>query len=119
MNRFAMLLVGLGALAAGCGSTYSPSEPAPGGTTTTTFTVPLSPASEVPAITNAEAGSTGTATIALTVTKDAGGVITAATMNFQIDVSGLPAGATAGPGRRGRTRARRRSPGRCRAPRSR
>jgi hypothetical protein len=56
--------------------------------------VALSPANEVPAITNAEAGSTGTATIALTVTKDAGGVITSATMNVQIDVSGLPAGST-------------------------
>jgi hypothetical protein len=90
MNRLALLGVGLSVLAIGCGS--SPTEPSEGTRTTTTFTVPLSSANETPAITNADAGSSGTATIALTVTKDGSGNISSATANFQISVTGLPAG---------------------------
>jgi hypothetical protein len=56
--------------------------------------VPLSSANESPAITNADAGSTGTATIALTVTKDDAGTVTSATANFQISVRGFPPGTT-------------------------
>jgi hypothetical protein len=56
--------------------------------------VPLSAGNEVPAITNADAGATGTATIALTVTKDDSGNITSATANFQMSVTGFPAGTT-------------------------
>jgi hypothetical protein len=54
--------------------------------------VPLSPANEVPAITNADASAGGTAIIALTVAKDDAGNITSATANFQITVSGFAAG---------------------------
>ena len=43
------------------------------------MTVPLSPANEVPAITNANASGSGTAVIALTVTKDDSGNITSGT----------------------------------------
>lgn len=92
MNRFSALLVGLSMFAVGCGGDSSPTEPGQGTTTTSTFTVPLSPANEVPAVTNADAGGSGTAVIALTVTKDAGGNITAASANFQISVTGFPAG---------------------------
>ena len=67
-----VLLVGLSLLAVGCGGS-SPVAPSQGTITTSTFTVPLSSANESPAITNADAGSTGTATIALTVTKDDSG----------------------------------------------
>lgn len=94
MNRLLVLIVGLSVLAVGCADYSSPSTPSQGTTTTSTFTVPLSSANEVPPITNADAGSTGTATIALTVTKDDSGTITSATMNFQISVTGLPAGTT-------------------------
>jgi hypothetical protein len=93
MYRMSILIVGLGVLAVGC-SDSSPSGPSQGTTTTSTFTVPLSPANEVPAITNADASGSGTATIALTVTKDGGGNITSATANVQISVSGFPAGTT-------------------------
>lgn len=65
-----------------------------GATTTTTFTVPLSPASKVPAIANADAGASGTGTLALTVTRDASGNIASATADFQIVVTGFPAGTT-------------------------
>ena len=91
MNRFSALIVSLSILAAGCGDS-APTAPSQGTTTTSTFTVPLSPANEVPAITNADASSGGTVVIALTVTKDNGGVITSATANFQISVTGFPAG---------------------------
>ncbi len=92
MNRLSVLAIGVSVLAAGCGS--SPSEPTAGTTTTSTFSVALSSANEVPPIINADAGSTGTATIALIVTKDDSGTITSATMNFQISVTGLPDGTT-------------------------
>lgn len=93
MNRITVLALGLSVLAVGCGS--SPTEPSSGpATTTTTFAVALSSANEVPAIGNADAGAGGTATIALIVTKDGSGAITSATANFQINVTGFPAGTT-------------------------
>jgi hypothetical protein len=92
MNRISVIIVGLSVLAVGCGN--SPSAPSQGTRTTSTFTVPLSAAYEVPAITNADASGAGTATIALTVTKDDSGSITSATANFQINVTGFPPGTT-------------------------
>ena len=90
MNRLSAVIVGLSILAVGCAD--SSTAPSQGTTTTSTFTVPLSPANEVPAITNADASGSGTATIALTVTKDDAGNITSATANFQVTVTGFPAG---------------------------
>ena len=94
MNRVSVLIVGLSILAVGCGDDSSPTAPSQGTTTTSTFTVPLSPANEVPAITNGDASGSGTAVIALTVTRDEAGTITSATANFQINVTGFPAGTT-------------------------
>ena len=91
MNRFSALIFGLSILAVGCGDS-DPTAPTQGTTTTSSFTVPLSPANEVPAITNADASGRGTVAITLTVTKDDGGTITSATANFQISVNGFPAG---------------------------
>ena len=93
MNRLLLLIVGLSVFAVGC-SDSAPVAPSQGTITTTTFTVPLSPANEVPAIANADAGASGTAVIALTVTKDDSGTITSATVNFQVSVAGFPAGTT-------------------------
>jgi hypothetical protein len=62
--------------------------------TTSTFTVPLSPANEVPAISNGDASASGTATIDLTVTRDTAGTVTSATANIRISVAGFPAGTT-------------------------
>ena len=91
MIRLSALIVGLSIVAAGCSD--SPSiAPSQGTTTTSTFTVPLAPSNEVPAITNADASGSGTAIIALTVTKDDAGNITSASANFQISVTGFPAG---------------------------
>jgi hypothetical protein len=91
MNRFSALIIGLGILAVGCGDS-APTAPTRGTTTTSTFTVPLSPANEVPAIANADASGSGTAIIALTVSKDEAGNITSASANIQISVTGFPAG---------------------------
>ena len=94
MYRLYALIIGLSVFAGACAADSSPSAPSQGTSTTSTFTVPLSPANEVPAITNADASGSGTATIALTVTKDGSGAITSATANFQINVTGFPAGST-------------------------
>jgi len=90
MLRISSFVVGLSLFAVGCGS--SPSEPSQSSGTTSTFTVPLSPANEVPSVVNADASGSGTATISLTVTKDGSGSITSATADFRIDVTGFPAG---------------------------
>jgi hypothetical protein len=91
MNRYVSAIAGLCALAAGC-SDSSPIAPSEGTRTTTTFAVTLSPANEVPPIANADAAASGTATIVLTVTRDGSGNISSATADFQIAVSGFPAG---------------------------
>jgi hypothetical protein len=100
MNRLVMLACVAGLAAAGCGndSPTAPATPAtPAGptTTSTVFTVALSSANEVPPITNAEAGATGTATVTFRVTKDAAGAITASTVDFVVTLANFPAGATA------------------------
>jgi hypothetical protein len=53
------------------------------------FTAALLASNEVPAVTNAESTATGTMTATLKVTKDAGGTITAATMDFTVTLAGL------------------------------
>ena len=91
MYRVLGFILGLSVFATGCGST-SPTQPSQGTTTTSTFTVPLSPANEIPAITNADRTASGTATVALTVTRNESGDITAATATFEITVAGFPTG---------------------------
>lgn len=58
------------------------------------FTAALLPGNEVPAVTNADAGASGTMTLNLNLTKDAAGAITAATGDFTMDLRGFPAGTT-------------------------
>ena len=91
MHRFILLVAGLVALTVGCSDYSSPTEPSEVASTTTTFTVLLSAANEVPSITNADASASGSAVIALHVSRNAG-TITAASADFQITVSGFPAG---------------------------
>lgn len=75
----------------GCGSD-SPTGPT---TTDTVYVVPLSSANEVPPISNAEAGATGTATITFHVTRDTASTITAATVDFSVTLANFPAGSVA------------------------
>jgi hypothetical protein len=92
MKLFAAILcAGIATISAGCGSTAT----AP--TTVTlpssyTFTASLLPSNEVPAVTNADASGSGTATLTMNVTRDSSGGVTAATMNFTVNMSGFPAG---------------------------
>lgn len=69
-----------------CDSSTEPSEE------TVTFTAQLSPANEVPPVTNAEASGSGSATITLRVNRDSGGAITNATADFQVGLTGFPNG---------------------------
>src|SRR5215217_703231 len=55
------------------------------------FLATLLPSNEVPAITNAEAGGNGNATITFNLTRDAGGAITAATADFLVTLNSFPA----------------------------
>lgn len=77
----------------GCGSTSS-STTSPTASATPIFTAVLSPANEVPPVTNAEAGVTGSVTITLNTTKDGAGNITAASATFAVTLGGFPAGSS-------------------------
>ncbi len=59
---------------------------------TVTFIAPLSPASEVPAVTGAEATGSGTATIVLRVDRAAGNEIASARADFQVALGNFPTG---------------------------
>jgi hypothetical protein len=80
----------LGAGLSACGSTpASPSSSAP---PPVRFTAALSPANEVPPVTNADAGASGTATITFNLTRDSAGAILSGTVDFNVSLSGFPAG---------------------------
>jgi hypothetical protein len=89
MKRYSALVLALGVLVSGCGSS-SPSAPTT--PTNPTFTANLSPANESPAIVGAEASGSGTATVTIVTTKDAAGNVTAAQATFVVNLSGFPAG---------------------------
>jgi hypothetical protein len=90
MKRLAVLAAVLAIGAAACGK--SSNEPSNNPPAKPTFTAALSTQNEVPAITGAEAGGSGTATITFDVTKDAAGNITSGTVTFQVSLTGFPAG---------------------------
>jgi hypothetical protein len=84
-----VLIVGVTAIASGCSnSSASPSTT----NVPPKFSAALSPANEVPAVTNADQTGSGTATITFNLTKDSAGNITAATADFSVTLSGFPAG---------------------------
>ncbi len=59
------------------------------------FTAILLPSNEVPLpVTNADATASGTMQLTMTVTRDAANVITGATYDFQINMTGFPANTT-------------------------
>lgn len=90
MKRLSLLAAAVALFAAGCsGSSSAPSTASP---TKPTFTSSLSPANEVPPITNAESTASGNATITFDVTRDSANNITASTATFVVNMSGFPAG---------------------------
>lgn len=66
--------------------------PAPTPQTRFVFTADLKPSNEVPPIANAEASCSGKGVFTLNTTKDASGNVTAATAQFETDITGCPAG---------------------------
>jgi hypothetical protein len=57
---------------------------------TITLSAQLSPANEVPPVSNAEASGSGTVTIRLRVTRNSAGTITAANADFEVTLAGFP-----------------------------
>jgi CHRD domain-containing protein len=84
MKRFAILACAAALAAAGCGS--SPTSPSG----TTVFTVALSAQNETPPISNTESNARGQALITFHTTRDGSGNITAATVDFNVTMSGFP-----------------------------
>jgi hypothetical protein len=93
MKRLSVLAVALALVAVGCGSSSS-STTSPSASGNLVFSASLSPANEVPPVTNGEAGVTGTANITMITTKDSAGNVTAATVTFAVTLGGFPAGST-------------------------
>ena len=91
MKRLSVLAVALAMIAAGC-SKNSSTSPTPTPAANPVFTASLSPANEVPPITNAESSVNGTANITLFTTKDGAGNITSATATLAFTLGGFPAG---------------------------
>jgi CHRD domain len=92
MKRLAAVAAAL-MMAAACGSNSPPTNPT-NNTGPITFTAQLSGANENPPIVGAEANATGTATITMTVTRDAasGNITGGGTLNFSVQLRGLPGG---------------------------
>ena len=93
MKRLSLLAAAFALLSTACGST-STTTTSPTAATTPIFSAILSPANEVPPVTNAESVVSGNATITLNTTKDAAGNITAASATFAVTLGGFPAGST-------------------------
>jgi hypothetical protein len=89
MKRFGFLLVALCVFGAGCDDDDGPASPSG---QPLVFSALISPANEVPAIANAEGSGQGAAQITITPTRDAAGTITAATVDFYVQLNGFPAG---------------------------
>ncbi len=87
MKRFAFVVaLCLFTIVAACeDSPTNPSDTVP------TFAFALTTANEVPPIANAEAGASGNVTIKLNITRNASNVITAATVDFAVTLTGFPA----------------------------
>jgi hypothetical protein len=89
MKHYA-IVAAVAIVASGCGSS-SPSAPS-GPPNTVNFTAALSPANEVPPVTNADASGTGSGTFKLDLTRDSAGTITAAKATFVFTLNNFPAG---------------------------
>lgn len=94
MKRLSILAVALALFAIGCGSSSSTTTAPTAAAGKPLFSAVLSPANEVPPVTNAEATVNGTVTITFDLTKDSAGNITAATATFNVTLGGFPAGSS-------------------------
>jgi hypothetical protein len=92
MKRLSVPAIALVLLAAGCTKNSTSATGNPTVSTKPVFVATLSPANEVPAIGNAEASGSGTATVTFDLTKDAAGNVTASSATFVVNLTGFPAG---------------------------
>jgi hypothetical protein len=89
MKRFGLLVLVLACVGvAGCDD----DDGAAPSSLPVVFSALLSPANEIPAVSNAEASGRGAFQTTIVPTRDAAGTITAATANFHIQLYGFPAG---------------------------
>jgi hypothetical protein len=91
MKHLSPIAVAIALLAAGCSSSTTPTPTTP---TNPTFTAALSPANEVPPVTNAESVVSGNASITFVTAKDGAGNITSATATFVVNLTGFPPGSS-------------------------
>ena len=90
MKKMCVMMFAACAFVAACGdddTTTGPSANVP-----LIFTAQLSPANEVPPVSNSETSARGAVQITLDVTRNASNAITAATAGFYFQAAGLPAG---------------------------
>lgn len=93
MNRLSVLLAVSVIALAGCSSNNdNPISASATPPDKHTFTAQLLPANEVPPVTNAEAGGSGTVTITIWIAKNANGDATGASIDFEAAFSGFPPG---------------------------
>jgi hypothetical protein len=92
----AVLCLSVGLVVSACDDNSPGAPPTGGGSNipNPTFRATLSPANEVPPVTNAEASASGTMDITIVATRDSAGNIIAAGVNFNGTVTGFPAGST-------------------------
>jgi hypothetical protein len=90
MKRLAIATTILAVGVAGCGSKSTSTSPS---NAPKVFTIQLKSSNEVPPITNtSEANGTGTAVITVNATRDSTGAVTGGTIDFNISLTGFPAG---------------------------
>jgi len=89
MRKMGVIVLAACAVVAGCGDDDSPTGPS--ANLSPVFTAQLSPANEVPPVTNAESTTRGVVQLTLDVTRDSANAITAATAHFYLQVTNLPA----------------------------
>jgi CHRD domain len=89
MNRSFGIAIAMAAVVV---TSLAATRTAPQTTETAVLMATLSPANEVPAITNADSTGKGDVTVTLKITRDAAKAITAATAEFKLNLSGFPAG---------------------------
>ena len=89
MLKRGFLIALLAIVAVGCNSD---SPTAPADPNLVVFTAQLTPANEVPPVTNAEMNARGDVRITMNLTRDGANNITGATFNFVVNLNSFPAG---------------------------
>jgi hypothetical protein len=88
MMRASLIVILSAALLVGACDDDSPTSPS---TAVPTFTAQMTPANEVPPVTNEDVNGRGTATIRLNVLRNAAGAITDANADIDVSLTGFPA----------------------------